>query len=529
MTERIIGGRYRLIRLLGEGGSAEVYLAQDIRLGKYRAVKKMKKKDSGRRMMRQEAEVLSRLKHPALPEILDWVEEGLEFCLVLEYVEGRDLEQVLREDGPADGETVCRWGIELCGALEYLHSLSPAVLHQDLKPSNLMLTTDGTLKLIDLGAASLKFQEGCWGTRGYSAPERRKKADRVDERADIYSFGITLYRLASGRLPPGRTERKGRIAGLSGKLSGIIRKCMESDPERRFRSCRDIRRALERCRENRRAPGRMRFRRRGAGAAASLACAGILLTAGGRYLYAKQEEAYYMWLARAQRNGPAEDQAEALRQAVSLCPDRTEAYALAAEMMGEDLHFSGEEERFLLELLEASGSGLRRQGGYQKLAFRIGELYWYYYSGEKGQDGGPAAGKYAVPWFWEAYGAGSGTELGKAAELYATAGTFYRDLPGYIRTGQETGRYREFWDSLVRLYGEIEKNGDLSETARLEFFAMCLRAADCWRDGLRNDGIGDAERRLFCREVAEAAERVAPESREGKKLLEEIRREAEND
>ena len=233
-------------------------------------------------------------------------------------------------------------------------------------------------------------------------------------------------------------------------------------------------------------------------------------------------------LARAQRNGPAEDQAEALRQAVSLCPDRTEAYALAAEMMGRTCISAGKKNGFCWNFWRLPAAAFGDRAAIRSWLFGSGNCTGILFRRKRtGRRTG--CRKYAVPWFWEAYGAGSGTELGKAAELYATAGTFYRDLPGYIRTGQETGRYREFWDSLVRLYGEIEKNGDLSETARLEFFAMCLRAADCWRDGLRNDGIGDAERRLFCREVAEAAERVAPESREGKKLLEEIRREAEND
>ena len=109
MKERIIGEKYCLVRLLGEGGASEVYLARDLRLQKWWAVKKMKNREGGRVMLLREAELLSRLEHPALPRVVDWIEEGEEICLVMDFVEGRSLEQFLKESGPADGRAVCRW------------------------------------------------------------------------------------------------------------------------------------------------------------------------------------------------------------------------------------------------------------------------------------------------------------------------------------------------------------------------------------------------------------------------------------
>ncbi len=100
------GEKYCLVRLLGEGGASEVYLARDLRLQKWWAVKKMKNREGGRVMLLREAELLSRLEHPALPRVVDWIEEGEEICLVMDFVEGRSLEQFLdKADRRTEGQS----------------------------------------------------------------------------------------------------------------------------------------------------------------------------------------------------------------------------------------------------------------------------------------------------------------------------------------------------------------------------------------------------------------------------------------
>lgn len=556
MKERIIGEKYCLVRLLGEGGASEVYLARDLRLQKWWAVKKMKNREGGRVMLLREAELLSRLEHPALPRVVDWIEEGEEICLVMDFVEGRSLEQFLKESGPADGRAVCRWGMELCQVLGYLHSRKPPVLHHDLKPANLILQPDGSLKLIDLGAAARKAENIRWGTKGYSAPERLRGGCRTDERADIYSMGVTLYRLATGRLPEntlqktekreGRVEnnresekaetagkkgkRRGRIPGLSGRLSAVIWKCMDTVPERRFRSCCEVRQALERCRERKEAEAVCRRKLRKAGQA----WGGWSERRGaGRVSYGRRLKAAALCLIGAgtvfltgllQENGksplPEREQAA-----------RAEEYLSVLEDIGEDRCFTAEEEQMLLTMWEQDGVLEWKQELYQELTFQIGRMYWRrYLCSEADGSGNQLAGRReAVPWFERASRAGAETELGKAAALYAFVGNFYRDLLLTVREEPEQGWYGAYWEKLCQEMKGPAASAKLPEEARLEFFRMCLRAAECWQDGFRQDGISDDELVQFRKEVLESAEKVKPEGGEGKELLQEIRKEAERD
>ncbi len=210
-----LGQRYRILKLLGQGGMGAVYLAEDLRFGDApRAVKELSQQSlslqearDAAQAFKREADLLARLVHPNLPRIYDHFDEQGRWYLTMDYIAGETLERRLgklpdRTMVPAD---VLKIALQLCDTLHYLHSQQPPIIFRDLKPANIMLTTDDHVYLIDFGIARL-FKPGqatdtvALGSPGYAAPEQYGKAQTTAS-ADIYSLGATLYQLLSGHDP----------------------------------------------------------------------------------------------------------------------------------------------------------------------------------------------------------------------------------------------------------------------------------------------------------------------------------------
>lgn len=524
----IIGGKYRLQRLLGSGGTAEVYLAWDIRLQKYWAVKKIRKAPGNQRMLERETELLGWLDHPALPRIVDRTEDCDAVYLVMDFIEGETLEHLLKREGPQEGVRIWEWARELAEVLDYLHTRQPPVLYRDLKPANILLQKEGRLKLVDLGIASADGRpaEG-WGTRGYAAPEQLR--GNPDCRSDIYCLGVTLYRMAAGKLP-GRHPVK-RIPGMSGKLSKILWKCMEHQKEKRFYSSRELLNSLEKCRENSFRRNRaLSKRRKWALSAASILLVCAIGAVNGRLEQKEKEETYRQWIERAERTVDQEEKEKLIRQAILLRPDHMEGYLMLVESFKADESFSTEEEKLILALVEAGGSKLKEQAEYADLAFQVGKLYWYYYSygKEEWSEAGIASDneltrmKAAVPWFEAAVKAQGGSVQRKMAGIYREVGSFYRDLAVRVREGTEEGQYLSFWKNMNVLLNEVRQDNGLPETARLEFYRMCVRAVASYQRELLSEGVTDGELLVFRLETTEAAGAVNPSTERGRALRDEI-------
>ena len=155
----MVGGRYRILTQVGIGGMSTVYLAMDASLNRRWAVKQMRDAGSAERrdvMLRSltvESEMIARLDHPAIPRIVDLIDDDTGVFVVMDFVEGQTLRTLLEREGPQDEALVVDWGIQLCDVLDYLHRRTPMVVFRDMKPSNVMLTPDGMVKLIDFGIA----------------------------------------------------------------------------------------------------------------------------------------------------------------------------------------------------------------------------------------------------------------------------------------------------------------------------------------------------------------------------------------
>jgi len=243
MQEAIRLGKYRMIKALGQGGEGCVWLAEDESLSRMAAVKRLWDEDEER--IRDEAAFLRDLRHPMLPVVYElFHEEG--WYLVMEYVDGISLHKYIESKGRLEEEQACLWAAAILDVLSYFHTRIPPVIYRDLKPGNIMVCRDGSLKLVDFGAAVFRSfgerQDGRMAfTAGYAAPEQQEAAGGcacADERSDIYAFGKLLYYMVTGADPgvPPYTALPASLYNplLSEGLERVICRCISEEPEARY-------------------------------------------------------------------------------------------------------------------------------------------------------------------------------------------------------------------------------------------------------------------------------------------------------
>ena len=205
----ILQERYKVVRQLGRGGMGAVYEAIDLRFGSIVALKQMTiTGDSLVKAFEREAKLLNNLRHAALPVVIDYFTEGSGQYLVMQYIPGEDLAQMLSNNGgPFPAETIADWANQLLSALEFLHTRKPPIIHRDIKPQNLKVTPEGDLILLDFGLAKGSAGQMTRSTRsigGYTpqyAALEQMRGQGTDAKSDLYSVAATLYHLLSGRLP----------------------------------------------------------------------------------------------------------------------------------------------------------------------------------------------------------------------------------------------------------------------------------------------------------------------------------------
>ncbi len=220
----VISKRYRIERLIGSGGYASVYRATDLTLGYERAIKEVSDPDPGvRTQFRLESELLINSKHPNIPHGYHLIEDMGRLFLIMDYVHGKDLEELLNESltqrqRALDEAQVLTWAIDICDALDKMHNLKVPVIHRDIKPANIKITPENQPILIDFGLAKLQ-QRGATLTAaqgvspGFAPPEQYMAKGRTDPRTDIYGLGATLYACLTGKDPP---EAPGRLLAQTG-------------------------------------------------------------------------------------------------------------------------------------------------------------------------------------------------------------------------------------------------------------------------------------------------------------------------
>lgn len=466
-----INGTYKILNKIGQGGMSVVYLALNERANKQWAIKELRKDgiqdfEVVRQGLIAETNILKKLSHPNLPDIIDVIDEEDSFLIVMDFIEGKPLNDLLKEHGAQPQEDVIEWGKQLCHVLNYLHAQNPPIIYRDMKPANIMLKPDGNVTLIDFGTAR-EFKSRhvedttCLGTRGYAAPEQFGGHGQTDARTDIYCLGATLYHLVTGHNPAEPPYEIYPIRywneNLSTGLEKILLKCTQFNPKDRYQNCNELFDALEHYKELdesflKSQKKKMIHFSLCAGFTVLFGLGALFCSTKVYYLKSRNYEAY---LERAAHSSLSDEKDKNYKEAIRLNPGSSKAYLAMLEDYLKDEEFSVEDEQKVASALYAINGSARNidylkknKEEYIPFCFQMGINYFFKYKGTQG--------KYtAKNWFDPVIN----TKVKsidplqkKRAEIYSRIGSYYEALGKEDLSGENTiAGYHRFFEDLSKL------------------------------------------------------------------------------
>ncbi|MCD8020593.1 MAG: serine/threonine protein kinase [Clostridiales bacterium] len=487
-TGYIIDKKYEIVKEIGRGGTSIVYLARHRILGNDWAVKEVCKEDCLyydilKQGLIRETNILKKLDHPNLPKIIDIIIKDDSLLIIMEYIEGKTLKQILDMEGVIPENQVICWGRQICDVLLYLHGRRPPVIYRDLKPSNIILNSEGKLILIDFGTAKEYRNEGqedtvYLGTKGYAAPEQYGGIGKTDERTDIYCFGVTVYHLLTGRSPNQPPYKIYPIRrwnpDFSPGLESLIIKCTQENPDERYQSCFELKYALDFLEENTNTIYHQEKRK--------ILLWGLLLCgmvicfifsfACGRTIIQKREHMVEQYIKQAEKSLSEEYIQENYINALKISPSSEEIYESLLKHYVKVNDFKMEDAVYLMNILENSEmndgksvlEALREKNPdvYCEFCYGIGVGYFYYMDGAVGK-------KEAQGWFDDVCDTQANRfseEKKRRASLYSTIAEYYG---AFVVTGadssgeRETKDYGDFFSTICEL-NQISLNEDSPES-----------------------------------------------------------------
>lgn len=396
----VIDGKYEILREIGRGGMSVVYLAMDTHLNKQWAVKEIRKKGSGKNdevivnSLLAEANMMKKLDHPALPRIVDIIDNGVTIYVIMDYIEGESLDKILNEYGAQPEELVIGWAKQLCDAFSYLHSQKPPIIYRDMKPANVMLKPEGNIKIIDFGIAR-EYKEQklsdttVLGTKGYAPPEQY--SGQTDARSDIFALGMTMHHLLTG-IDPRSGEAYAPVRMWNPELTEgvelIIDKCVEPAAENRYQNCSDLLYDLEHPElitkgYKKRQKRKVRFFFAAAIMSVVLLISGVTCSKAAAGI----NNSNYDKLIDVEDGTSIEKKIDSYKKAIAIYPDRTEAYLKMLEAYEAEgkFGFGKEENDEFLALYNANKDKFASSAVLEaELNYKAGMMYFNYYTEEDG-------------------------------------------------------------------------------------------------------------------------------------------------
>ena len=480
----VIDGKYEILTEIGRGGMSVVYLAMDTHLNKQWAVKEIKKKGNGDHdevivnSLLAEANLMKRLDHPALPRIVDIIDNGVTIYIVMDYIEGESLDKILKQSGPQPENLVIGWAKQLCDALSYLHSQKPPIIYRDMKPANVMLKPEGNIKIIDFGIAREYKEQNLadttvLGTKGYAPPEQYSR--QTDARSDIYALGMTMHHLLTG-IDPRSGEAYAPVRmwkpEISEGLELIIDKCVQPVAENRYQNCQDLLYDLDHP-ELITSGYKRKQKRKLIAFIATLAISIILFLAGmicNKASVIVNNNDYDM-LISISTGSSLEDKIASYIKAIEIYPERTEAYLMMIEAFQDEGRFGKAQNDEFLAVYNAYKLYLDNTDPMvAELNYRIGMLYFNYYNeNETDEASFSTRVQKAYPFFAENYNNGTVFDSKVMSDCYYHVCGFYKRYIFNTTTVEEASG-----DDYSELISLIESTGQSVENAgaydRLTFY-----------------------------------------------------------
>ena len=533
----VINGKYEILKEIGHGGMSTVYLAMDKNLNKQWAVKEIRKNGNDANdlsvvnSLQAEADLMKKLDHPALPRIVDIINDAETICIIMDYIEGETLEKIISEYGAQPEETVIGWAMQLCDALQYLHSQKPPIIYRDMKPANVMLNPEGNLKVIDFGIAR-EYKEKSLadtttlGTRGYCPPEQYGK--QTDARSDIYALGMTMHHLLTGQDPrlPGYEYASIRQyrSELSGSLERIVDKCVAIDPENRYQSCSELMYALQNREHDEEQYIKKQKRKLYSFIAASamtilFATSGIAL----HFVASGMNRNDYEKLIGVSESTSYAEKIDNYEQAISIYPNDTRAYLKLLEAYEQEGVFGKEQNDEFLALYNANREGVTTGStDCSELNYKIGMMYFNYYVSENGEVQFSERVQKAYPFFKENYENASGNfSEKKISDCYYQICLFYKTYILNNINVEEASKsdYETLLDTIDVALTEVADAGAYDQLTLYNGVVMLLYDQ---RANLKSANLEQERVLTLLDDVYERAKNLSVNKEQSKNLQEEI-------
>lgn len=489
--DKILNGRYEILKVIHSSGMSNVYLVSDSNLNKQWCLKEIRKSEAGRDQVEyfsllQEANIMKSLNHTSIPRITTIEQDGDSIFIIMDYVDGMSVKSWLMRRGKISQDVVVSWMKQITQVVMYLHNRKQPIFYRDMKPDNVMIQGDGNIKLLDFGISVVIKEPGqviekALGTDGYAAPEQRRRGNVCDLRSDIYAMGKTMYYMLTGinpsQIPKDTPLRSVREvdSSISIGLEQIVNKCIQENPDDRYQSCEELLYALQNYKTL-----DTKYRnsiRRKCTTVLILFLSSIFILITSLIplnLYNNQQEKEYARLTTvAEQSGKAEDY-EAVLDVNALTIKPYLGYIDAIKVDGV---FTKEEEADLLGYINPNLEELKLQQDYGALAFSMGKLYWFYYQGNSQEEGMITS----VKWFEDAKVSGYEPEL---AEVYYQLGTFKRNISVSVTESADAGMYKNYWDNLIKA-----KEVDNGELVNLQLNLAISSCISTYAYNLKVDGV----------------------------------------
>lgn len=480
MTEigSVIAEKYEILKEIGRGGMSTVYLAMDKNLNKQWAVKEIRKKGNGKNdeivvnSLLAEANMMKKLDHSALPRIVDIIDNGITIYVIMDYIEGESLDKILMEYGAQPEELVIGWAKQLCDAFSYLHSQKPPIIYRDMKPANVMLKPEGNIKIIDFGIAREYKEQSLadttvLGTKGYAPPEQY--SGQTDQRSDIFALGMTMHHLLTG-VDPRNGEPYASVRQWNPELSEgievIIDKCVQPAAENRYQNCADLLYDLEHP-ELITKDFKKKQKRKLWSFIIAVGMSIVMLISGitCNLLATSVNSNNYDVLISVMASTSFEEKVDSYKQAIEIYPYDTRAYIKLLEAYENEGRFSKSENDEFLALYNANMDGFDRTTvEMAELNYKIGMMYFNYYTNEDGSSSFSNRVQKAHPFFSENYENGDGVEGFKQKTLsdcYYQICTFYKKYILNSATVEEASRdsYEELFEMITLALEDVKGAG----------------------------------------------------------------------
>lgn len=493
----VIDGKYKILNIVGKGGMSTVYLAMNEKANKQWAIKEITGKDyCDFELDKKEIELMKHLKHPSLPTIVDVIERQGALLIVMDYIEGLSLEDIVLEYGPQNENIVIEWAKQLCDVMHYLHTQDPPIIYRDMKPANVILKPDGKLVLIDFGAAREYHPKNMkdtvlLGTRGYAAPEQYRTDGQSDARTDIYSLGVTIFRLLTGEGPDELCPVRQLRPEVSAGIEQILQKCVRKLKQERYQTAPELLEALNHYWEYEEKFQREQRKKLCLFLLPFFLCVAL---AAGSVTFSVMEKIirthnYQEYLTAAGNAEMKGEKTENYKKAIQLDPKKEDAYLLLLEKAFlEDSLMSLKESETMRDILAVHGQNfLKNESGYAKFCYEMGIAYFYKYEDKSNK-------KSAREYLENAKTAQMLPEQKKMrAERLFLISDYYHKIGIVDEAGDVQVSYLDYWNDLIRVsHGNLveEDNARTAVVMYGELLSQIMtKTAEFKDDGVKKEEL----------------------------------------